>query len=380
MGSECLPRSPGTRRLYCVSAHPDPSLLPYGHKLTVSRFSSLIDSQGQPLIDLSLYVSSLNYTSLTRSAYALILPWPNSWIYPPRIRAAAKERSNHLGLSSLDIDSVDAPQPDSTTSQIPTHLLKKSKETVTSLLGQGQQHNQFRLESLTSAFFAPLQDLLAQKPFLLGTAQLSSLDCLAVGHLSLALFPEVPHPWLQTSLKDKFPFLASYTERISRACFGPPINALNYIPTVPNDPRRKAFETDPLPWVAAQTPSLTSVGATILENIADSLPVISQIRTNNRLRHAAADPDLAHMERSNLKTLSANQRKEFLSQVVTVVAGISAFVGYMYYHGVLTPEADYEEDKAEEIKEASNPGPFGEAGALLFGRMPAGKPGEPGPR
>lgn len=341
------------------------------------RFSSLLPSQGQPLLDLSLYVSSLNYTSTTRSAYAQILPWPNSWIYPPRVRAAAKARSHHLGLSSLDIDSVDAPQsqPETNVSQIPTHLLKKPADTITSLLGQGQQYNQFRLSALTTAFFAPLEDLLSNKPFLLTTTQLSSLDCLAIGHLSLALFPEVPHPWLQTALKDKFPLLASYTDRVSRACFGPPVSPSNYLSTAPADPRRKAYEAEPLPWVAVEQPSLTSVGATLLDSIADSLPLVSSIRAHARLRHAATDPDLDPLHKANLRKFSNNQRKEFLSQVVTVVAGISAMVGYMYYHGVLTLEAEEKEEvvEAEYVHDAGDPGPvaIGEAGSFLFGVEPA---------
>lgn len=68
------------------------------------RFSSFFESRGQPLLDLSLYVSSENYTTCTRSAYANILSWPGSWVTPPELRAAVRNARNILDcrLSTID--------------------------------------------------------------------------------------------------------------------------------------------------------------------------------------------------------------------------------------------------------------------------------------
>jgi sorting and assembly machinery component 37 len=249
--------------------------------------------------------------------------------------------------------------PNSSTGQIPKSLLKKPQETVISLLAQEQHQNQFRLDAITSVFLGPLDDLLGRKPFLLLENQLSSLDCLAVGHLSLALYPALPHPFLQTALKEKFPRLASYTERVSKACFGNPVDPKAYLTEVSSDPRRKSYESAPLPWRPEPTRSFTDMGIQVLENFADSIPILSQFRANNRLRHAAADPGLEDIQKNQLSTLSRDQRRELYAQICTVVGGISAFIGYLFYVGLFSIESDEEEEEIE------GDGSFGEAGELL---------------
>ncbi|KZF24215.1 hypothetical protein L228DRAFT_281314 [Xylona heveae TC161] len=345
-------------------------------KADCTAFTSFIESNGQPLVDLSLYVSTENYTGVTRSAYSSILPWPTQYITPPRRRAAAKARTAHLGLSSLDLDTAAdetnnpsqasgtaAGTPGQTEQQIPTSLLRKPKETVTRLLRQPHYANRFRLDALTTAFFEPLQTLLGKKKFLLTNESEgpTSLDCVALAYLSLALYAELPHAWLADALRNKFGRLAAYTHNLRRLFFGArtvsPSDALaspvpssnsqaappsasrttspSYSSSSPTDPTSPS-STTALPFVAPSQGGLLSIGSLLLSNIADSLPIVGQFRATNRLRAAAAAEEAADpSEVEFFNNMMRRARWEVVTQALTVAAGVSAFVVYMLYHGIV---------------------------------------------
>lgn len=329
-----------------------------------SRFSSFAESQGQPLIDLSLYVSSLNYSSSTLRAWAELLQWPNQWIVPPKMRAAAKRRTEHLGLSSLDVDSVDDQKQNETlgADQIPKSLLQKPRETVTSLLGRSTHRSQFRLDAITARFGEPLQELLGQKMYFFSETSMSSLDCLALGYLSLALIPQLSHPWLHETLKPKFSALAVYAERVSQKCFQTPVNVSNALVNVKEQAKESPHgkgatpHASSLPWQAPARASMSTIGYTVLQNMADSTPILKQFRANERLKQAATDAELGDLESKQLEAIAKAMRREQYSQIVTVATGISAFIGYLFYTGIVSlPKREESDEKPD----------FGEAGELL---------------
>ena len=177
----------------------------------------------QPLLDLSLYVSSENYTTTTRPAYSRFLQWPSPWLIPPKHRAAAKARTEYLGLSSLDVDNAhDTDKKDSKANpyleQIPQSL-RVTRQSVSSLVKQPYQASRFRLEALTDNAMGSLQELLGQKQYMLSEDRPSSLDCLAWAHLALALLPELPQPWLAESMRARYPSLCTYVNRLNRQVF-----------------------------------------------------------------------------------------------------------------------------------------------------------------
>ncbi|KAL8708599.1 MAG: hypothetical protein Q9220_006535 [cf. Caloplaca sp. 1 TL-2023] len=188
-------------------------------------YTSFLETRAQTLVDLSLYVSSENYHALTRPAYSRILQWPNTWLLPPRRRAAAKARTDYLSFSALDLDSSDVnekskkPQLAAGT-EIPRVLQTTTRRTVTSLVKQPQHAARFRLETLADSCLEPLAQLLQGKYYLLSEDQMTSLDCLALGYLSLALVPEAPQSWLAQIMKSRYPRLCHYVEDLSRDCFG----------------------------------------------------------------------------------------------------------------------------------------------------------------
>ncbi|KAL8914291.1 MAG: hypothetical protein Q9172_007113 [Xanthocarpia lactea] len=183
------------------------------HLLT--SYSSFLETHGQPLIDLNLYVSSENYHASTRPAYSHILHWPNTWLLPPQRRAAAKARTDHLNFSSLDLDTIDQDEEKKSQfaagSEIPRRLIRSTPRT-TSMAKKGQHAARFRLDKLAEGFFEPLNQLLQDKSHLLSNGATSSLDCLALGYLALALVPDVPQPWLSQKMKEKYPTLCRRTK------------------------------------------------------------------------------------------------------------------------------------------------------------------------
>lgn len=246
--------------MYCVSIHAS-----LHHCITdpdrPHRFSSFLESHGQPLLDLSLYVSSENYTTVTRPIYSKIQSFPLPYLSPGAARTAAKLRTDHLGLSSLDIDTEDAkPQEKS----IIPESLRHPRNTVSSLLAASPEANaQIRLNALATIFFQPLQDLRAEKRYFISNKAFTSLDCLVLGYLSLMLMPELPQPWLANTMRQKFPTLCNWTEGLSASVFGPETTLEDAFPRALGDSvedvREKRLRAQKiLPWKAPEKGGVVS--------------------------------------------------------------------------------------------------------------------------
>lgn len=326
------------------------------------RFSALLESRGQSLLDLSLYVSSDNYNNTTARAYAALLQWPNQWIIPPRIRSKAKERTEHLGLSSLDLDAAEEERKQGrdanaiAANQIPKSLVTKPRQTVSGLLGQTAQKSRIRLQGLTAGFVEPLQELLGKKRYLLSDDIPSSLDCLALGYLSLALVPELPFPWLRDDIMAQAPRLAAYVKRLEHHCFGDAIDSKALLSGT------AAGAASRLPWQVPPKISLAGVGLCIVEGIADSIPVVKDIRLSRRIRQMGRDTSL---ESQQVTALAEVHKREALTSAATVVLGVGMFVFYMVKVGLLSIRTVTEDAESEPQEAPPADSRFGEAGALL---------------
>ncbi|KAE9366759.1 hypothetical protein N431DRAFT_495164 [Stipitochalara longipes BDJ] len=320
-------------------------------------FSSFVESHGQPLIDLSLYVSTQNYTTTTRPLYSTLLPFPLPYLTPPSIRATAKQRTSHLGLSTLDIDSDDS-SPPASQSIIPSSL-RRPRNTVSSLLAASPEASaQIRLDALATAFFQPLEKLRAKKQFFVSESQFSSLDCLVLGYLSLMLVPELPQPWLAQCLKKKFPSLCRWTEELRKTVYGPEVTVHDAFLTKLGDSEldlrlKRLRGRGHLPWKAADNGGAVAVGSVFLSGVADGIPVIGQLRRNTRMRQHGGLTTEDGVESSSF---------QYLTVIAGVIAGLGAVAGYMFHQGLISF------GDGEEVKEKGNGaglGALGEAGAAL---------------
>ncbi len=311
-----------------------------------------MESHALALIDLSLYVTSQNYYNNTSPAYGAILQWPNQWILPPQLHTTAKARTEPLGLSSLDLEATEEQRrrdhsADVAAGRIPQNFIRRPRETVSNLLGKTSQKHQFRLEALTGELFEPLEAMLGDKEYLLSRGRISSLDCLAVGYLSLALVPDLPLPWLRDSMQRKAPRLSQYVERTRRELYG----------IVNTSDAFKSGAGSSLPWQAPERISAGRIGTSLLTSLADSTPILKEIRMNNRLREAAesSESGLSDVESKSLSAYASGQRKDTLLSVATVIGGVAALIGYMVHIGALsTPRPQEHEEYEEEREEVSD--------------------------
>lgn len=315
-------------------------------------FSSFVESHGRPLLDLSLYVSSENYTAITRPLYNTIQSFPLPYLTPNSIRAAAKIRTEHLNLSGLDIDTEDGARKEH--SIIPESL-RTSRTTVTSLLAATPETNaRIRLDALARDFLQPLQDLLGKKKYLASDEQLSSLDCLALGYLSLMLIPELPQPWLSKTMRTHFQGLCAWTQDLREEVLGPPVTVDDAFLKDHGDSstgrEKRQRRTSFLPWEAPHNGGVIGIGGAYLSSLADSIPLVGQYkRSTLELQHSENAPEDEH-----------GPARHALTVATGLLAGIGLLVGYMFHQGFISLGNEEPERQRGNGLDA-----FGEAGAAL---------------
>ncbi|EFR04496.1 hypothetical protein MGYG_07504 [Nannizzia gypsea CBS 118893] len=333
-------------------------------------FSSFIESYGQPLIDLSLYVSSENYYAITSPAYGSLLQWPNQWILPPQLRAMAKTRTEHLGLSYLDLDAAeekqkeqqDGRQTPSASSQIPKSLATKPRDTISGLLSKTSQQSRIRLDGLTETFVSPLEELRNGKGYLLTEDTPCSLDCLALGYLSLALVPETPSAWLREGVHKYSPRLVQYFEQMQLKCYGGKVESV--------DTGRAAAT---LPWQESEPATIAGIGLRIAESLADAIPIVRDLRASLRMQQLSKAAS-GEQEQKATMAIAQFMRREAIVSTLTVVTGLGMFAWYAVAGMNLQfPDSTQVQDENGDDSEAAEQGaveetsssPFGEAGKVL---------------
>lgn len=319
----------------------------------MSRYSSFIEFRGQQLLDLSLYVSSENYNSSTRSEYAKILQWPQKWFIPPQLRKAAKTRTEHLDVFSIDLDSMGQEPPK--TRKFGEDLIPKSlsgsRQTLSSLLQQTHHTSRFRLEALAEAMFNPLEQLLGKKRYMISDKQPSNLDYLAFAYLALAFIPVVPQPWLTEIMRAKHPTLCAYVENLMHEFFHGPAN----IDDAFQDHRLRSRNPEilrrcSLPWLPSPQNGIMSATSALISHSLDSL----LFQDNPKIIKKKFLPleDEQHQ-------LSSTASSGIMPAAVALSSGLVAVCSYLVYSGVVNFPFSGKESEPRTLAD------LGEAGALL---------------
>lgn len=175
---------------------------------------------------------------------------------------------------------------------------------------------------------------------------MSSLDCLALGYLCLMLVPELPQPWLAKTMRRKFPDLCTWTQGLRREVFGPDVGIEEAL-----TPDKKEKKRNQLPWKAPANGGVMGVGGVFLSSIADSIPIVGQLRRNTRMRqHGGKTPE--EEESSEWRTLTV---------LSSILAGVGLVAGYMFHQGLIAFPSSEEPEKLR----GGGLGAFGEAGDML---------------
>lgn len=323
-------------------------------KLSVSgRYSSFIEFHGQQLLDLSLYVSIDNYNSSTRPEYAKILQWPQQWFIPSQLRTAAKTRTEHLDIFSLDLDSIgkEPPRNRNFGQDLIPKSLRSSRQTLSSLLQQTQQTSRFRLEALAEAVFNPLEQLLGKKRYMLSNKEPSNLDYLAFAYLALALIPVVPQPWLTETMRAKHPALCSYVENLMQEFFHGPTNVDRALPYRELRSRHpELFSRYSLPWSPSPQNGTMSAISTLISHAFGSLSPLDDPRIIKK-------KDMPSEDKQRQFSSTVNSGK--LPAVVALASGLVAVCSYLIYSKVAKFSSSGTKSKPRSLAD------LGEAGAML---------------
>ena len=319
------------------------------------RFSSFVDINGRLVLDLTLFVSSENYTSTTRPAYSSLLQWPDQWFVTPQKRSAALARTDHLGFSLLDLDNMNDEQwknmSTSAGSGAIPQSLKWSSPTVTDLVKQPQHATRFRLDALADGFFRPLHQLLGKKRYMLSANKPCSLDCVAYAYLALAYTPQFPHAWAAEAMKARYPELCDYVHRLSKESFGGPVSVSHALGSEAGQSKPHAEGVSSLPWGKPDSRGFSAAALSLVRGALHSMPSAGHFQTDKMVL------DNAGAEEQSQSAVSDTSAKNL--NIVPVLIGVGstlAAVGaYLHYFRV-----------------PSNPDPrrktlleLGEAGAML---------------
>lgn len=178
--------------------------------------------------------------------------------------------------------------------------------------------------------------------YFLATDHPTSLDCLALGHLALALLPELHSPWLREAMLTKAPSVTAYVRRMRGQCFGDdPV-----VPDLASNPPPTTAGTI-LPWQAPERPSLPKIGSTILNTLADATPIWKDFRANARVKQMAesADSGLSEEDSKSLSSYAKQNKSDMFLSIAAVGAGAMALIGYMVHVGLFDTRAEEEEEE-----------------------------------
>ena len=344
---------------YFESQETTHSVLGKAREADCIAFSEYVQTRGRELVDLSLWVSSENYTTVTRSAMNELLQWPSSWTIPSRLRDEARARTEYLGLSGLDVDDAAEEQARKDLAsrglngQIPDRL-KKVNQTVSRLLGQGNRGHHFKLAALADNFLEMVAALRKKEDsWLLGTDHPTSLDCLTLGYLSLMNKADMPHDWLGFALRERFAGLVSWSEEQTQSVFGSPVRWVNGRIVVDTDSR--------LLWSPVSSRSWSDVGMSVMVNFTASLPLIGSAYLHPIVPLDAPDgcrpPETPRRRRSSPQQAIQRLKQDKLSQsqFTAFVLGLTTISGILYWIGLRLPSRPM----------TRAPRDFGAAGSML---------------
>lgn len=184
------------------------------------------------LIDAHLYIDSHNYVSTTRPALSRFLPFPYSWSISPHPVEKATARTSHLGLGNSSMfSSSSLPPPEGVPEQSPlaqstspSLLFARGQAAQASLRNQAQTAH-FKLEGAIDALCEPLDRSLRKYKgeqegkrtgYLLHSSDMTWIDYLAYGYLSLLLYPDVPNRWITDVLRKRWRRVAEYTDQLRK--------------------------------------------------------------------------------------------------------------------------------------------------------------------
>lgn len=231
---------------------------------------------------------------------------------------------------------------------IPVGLRVTPRQTVTGLVKQTRSAKRFRLDELVDRACEPLQRLLGKKRYFFSDDKPSSLDCLALSYVSLALKPDVPQKWLSDGMQERFSTLCAFAERGINESFGGKVSieeALSLQAPEASANQRHADTT--LPWRAPTKTGLQITSKMAWEGILQNLPFSHY----NSPILPSSPPSSSDSKPESTTTTSP----ALIPAIITTTTAIAAAAGFFFYSTLKT------EPEKRSLAD------MGEAGAIFAG-------------
>ena len=219
--------------------------------------------------------------------------------------------------------------------------------------------------------FGPLQELLGDKMFFLSDKRPSSLDCLALGYLSLALIPALPQPWLADTLEAKYAPLCRYVRESLLRMGGMDVSLEDaLLAPLGLESERGPMSTEDstedtesaregLPWRRPGDRGFISVVGVFLDRTLDSLPLRSAPLVLQPASSFENDNASDPQHRSQSAPPSQRHPPSLPTHLVSLGAAALAIAGYLVFNTGLLLGPPHTADEKRKLAD------MGEAGAML---------------
>jgi hypothetical protein len=192
-------------------------------------------------------------------------------------------------------------------------------------LGTQKYAARFKLDAVSNELLEPLSNLLGQNEYLLGTAQPSSLDCLAFGYLALMLFPAVQQAWLKETISTKFPTLATYVRKLRKDVLTDEDISATKVWAITIGSGTSATEKSQrplLPWTI-RSQSFASNTFTGVREVIGNIPVLSSFLTREAVSPAEPLPSSSRITSELPSPLFVNTLLGFTAAVAVGLASLA---------------------------------------------------------
>ena len=330
-------------------------------------FGTYIESEGGRLLDLSMYLADENFDVL-RGVFAKLLPVPARYYIPGVLRREARGRCDGLipASSSLSTSATDAATRLPLPSAMTATALPATKEKILTKAAA----ERIKLVGIAADFLEALQSRLGEGRYFFGDEP-SSLDCLAVGYLSLGLYAELPNGWLRDEMLTRHGRLCKYVDDVRGQMLGHGVDAVAVMSgqaTMTTSSGRAAGGG--LPWGIVEPQHVPWVTGFFLNGVMEMVGITSM----EGCRSGRDEEEQTREEKERKEGMKSLQRWETTKKMAVVVGCIGAFIGHCVWSGLTTMEPggatgnsrgredDDEKDAANEMKLLEG---FGSAEAIL---------------
>ena len=337
-------------------------------------YSSFIRSRLGALLDISLYVSQVNYEGMTRPEFSKrgMLPWPVQYYVPGEKRAQAWERCEETlrkyGLGTGDVDPSPVLNSHAANMELEANAAGAGvsegtgKGGVTTMFRKPQSASTagvvFKLQTLISKSLTPVAVRLVEAysnpalgAYFFKQPSPTSIDCLILGYLCLAVYPELPNPFLYEGIRELDGGrgggrVIAWTHEFRRKVFGSmPIDGKKILNEDKVDP-----SVSPLPWgkvERADLPWLTGYFASSAKGyLWDYVPSCLRKKPEAKQKEESGE------EKERRMKYERTIRRERFERIVTVLVGVGAFIGFLFATGVVSIVRDENlEEELERMKE-----------------------------